>query len=514
MPRLSHSTALKAAVFATGLSGIVSEYVLATLATYFLGNQLVQWTLTISIMLFAMGLGSRLSRHIHANLLVSFISIEAALSLLVGLSALAVYAIAGLGPTATTLAIYGLSIAIGILIGLEIPLVTRINNGYETLRTNISSIMEKDYYGALLGGIFFAFVGLPFLGFSYTPIVLGAVNLMVAILVIWHLWALFPAHKPKPLTILLGLVGAVLSMAAWWSKDLVQWADQNRYTDKVIFNTQSAYQKITITQYKDNYWLYINDNQQLSTLDEHMYHEPLVHPALLTGPAQHVLIIGGGDGCAVREILKYSEIEKITLVDLDPVMTNLAREHPVLLDLNDSALHHEKVMVVHEDGKKFLELDGDYYDVIIVDLPDPKTVDLAILYTVEFYRLAHRRLRPHGRLITQAGSPYYATRAFYCIEKSMKKAGFYTLPLHNQVLTMGQWGWVLGSKNDPAHTLVQRMAHGLGHRHLALRWLTAGAVGHITSFGQPLADTNNIELNTLGNPILYRYYNQGNWDVY
>lgn len=513
--KLSNSGVLKLAIFATGISGIVAEYVLATLATYFLGNQLVQWTLIISIMLFAMGLGSRVSRNFTDKLLEKFVLIEIILSLLVGFSAIIVYSVAALSIYEGAL-IYLLSISIGFLIGLEIPLVTRINNQYETLRTNISSILEKDYYGSLIGGVFFAFIGLPFLGFNYTPILLGALNLGVAAIMFFRLRKLIQVSSKKLLVGFGLLVLGFLTTAIFTTDKIMLWGDQIRYKDKVIYSKQTQYQKLTLTQWKNDYWLYINHNQQLSTLDEFMYHEPLVHPIMQYTKAQNVLIIGGGDGCAVREVLKFNTVESISMVDLDPEMTRIAKENPIFTDLNDSALWSDKLTVYNADGKTFLETDSNFYDAIIIDLPDPKTVDLGMLYSKEFYKLAYGRLRPNGLIVTQAGSPYYATRAFYCVEKTMKSGGFKTLPMQNQVLTMGQWGFVIGSKQYGKTQLKAAIIEKYisSTQKPDTKWLNNEALNHIFSFGKPLADTFMLQINTLNNPVLYQYYNKGNWDLY
>ncbi|MFY0672891.1 MAG: polyamine aminopropyltransferase [Bacteroidia bacterium] len=522
--KLSNSGVLKLAIFATGISGIVAEYVLATLATYFLGNQLVQWTLIISIMLFAMGVGSRISRRFSKNLLETFIILESILSLLVGFSAIVVYSVAAFSYYEGFL-IYAMSISIGLLIGLEIPLVTRINEQYEVLRTNVSSILEKDYYGSLIGGVLFAFVALPYLGFSYTPIALGSLNLLVAFLMFFKLKKLVSPTLKKRLWTTNLIVLATLVLAFIFSDRIILWGDQIRYKDKVIYSEQTAYQKITLTQWKEDFWLYINHNQQLSTLDEFMYHEPLVHPVMSLTKAKNVLIIGGGDGCAARELLQYNYIEKITMVDLDPEMTRIAKENPLFTKLNDSSLWNPKVNVFNGDGKKFLESDSSLYDAIIVDLPDPKTVDLGMLYAQDFYFLANSRLRPNGVIITQAGSPYYATRAFYCIEKTIKSAGFETIPIQNQVLTLGQWGWVMGIKSQYQFEIQSKKAEWknalktkikteLAASHIKTKWMTPESIDHIFSFGKPLTDTTGIEINTLTNPVLYQYYNKGNWDLY
>jgi spermidine synthase len=283
----------------------------------------------------------------------------------------------------------------------------------------------------------------------------------------------------------------------------------------VIYETQSKYQKIVITQWKNEYWLFINGSQQISTLDEEMYHEPLVHPILkLAQKPQDVLVMGGGDGCAVRDILKHSSIKNITLVDLDPAMTNLAKTHPVLLKTNDSAFYHPKVKIINQDAFKFLSDTKAYFDVMIIDLPDPKSVELGRLYSKEFYLLCHQHLRPHGLVITQSGSPYYATKAFECIGLTMQAAGFEVVQLHNQILTLGEWGWTLGSKSIQADTL-KRALQNLDFKDIPTRWLNQEAMQMMTSFGKKEFFLNEKpEINTIHNPVLYRYYLKGNWDLY
>lgn len=513
--KISNSAFLKVAIFATGLSGIVAEYVLATLATYFLGNQLVQWTLIISVMLFAMGLGSRLSRNIKGNLLTKFIAIEMALSLLVGFSAILVYAVAAASVYEGIL-IYGLCIAIGLLIGLEIPLVTRINNEYEHLRVNISSILEKDYYGSLLGGFFFAFIGLRYLTLSYTPVVLGSINFIVAVGLFLQLRKTLSTKGQRQLLLSQFMTLALLVLAFLGSEKAILYGDQKRYKDPVIFSKQTQYQKITITQWKDDYWLYINHNQQLSTLDEFLYHEPLVHPLMALSRPQEVLIIGGGDGCALNEVLKYDYVSKVTLVDLDPEMTHLAKNNSIFTEMNDSSLWSEKVVVIHADGKKYLEESPDFFDAIIVDLPDPKTIELSMLYSKEFYTLCRLKTRPNGAVITQAGSPYFATKAFYSIEKTMRAAGFNTLPMQNQVVTLGQWGWIIAHKSKNKEQMMSeiRSRSSESLKIITTRWLNNEALNHLFSFGKPLIDTTGIQVNTLSQPTLQQYYNSGNWDLY
>lgn len=520
------SRTLKVALFATGLSGIVAEYILSTLATYFLGDSVKQFTLIVSVMLFSMGLGSRLSQFFKKNLIELFIACELILSLLVSFCSLLTYGIASVSEW-IGIVIYTLSILIGLLIGFEIPLVTRINENYEELRFNISSVMEKDYYGSLVGGVFFAFIGLPFIGLTYTPFILGIINFSVGVLVLFTLSPLFTGNWQSKLKVISLAVLGVIVFGLVGAKPIVRYGEQKRYTDKIVYEEQSRYQKIVMTQYKKDYWLYLNSHLQFSTFDEWLYHEPLVHPVMQLATQSEkqyktegkidVLILGGGDGCAAREVLKYDNINSITLVDLDPSMTKLGKENPIIKKVNKNSLNNERVKVYNNDAFTFLADSMVFYDVMIVDFPDPKTIEVNRLYTLEFYQLCYQHLRPQGIFITQAGSPYYAAKAFDCIDKTMQAAGFETLPMHNQVLTMGEWGWVVGNKTLKSEDLKKKM-QSLQIKNIDTKWLNNDAMLQITSFGKQWKiskeEINELEVNTIHNPVLYRYYQDGNWYVY
>jgi spermidine synthase len=516
MGTFSKSYLLKIALLATGLSGIVAEYILATLATYFLGDSVLQWALIISMMLFFMGVGSRLTQYLKGDLFTYFILIEFALSVIVSFSALLTYLVASWSAYIGLL-IYGTSILTGLLIGMELPLAFRLNEQFEELRINVSSILEKDYYGSLLGGLFFAFVGLPYLGLTYTPFVLGLVNFGVAVVLLNFFPAKVPPKQQKRLNLL--AVGLLLFVGAGMfnAQQIVLYGEQKRYSDKVIYSEQSQYQKIVLTQWQEDYWLYLNESMQFSSFDEALYHEVLVHPAVqVAGAAREVLVMGGGDGCAVRELLKYPFIEGITLVDLDPAVTRLASEHPVLKAINEDALQDERVTVINADAMAWLENHKRFFDLLIIDFPDPRSVELSRLYSYEFYQLCRNRLRPQGVLITQAGSPYFTPSSFQCILKTVEQAGFSAIPLHNQVVTMGEWGWVLGSKREVSDGQIIQRLKAIDLEGVPTRWLNREAIDLITSFGKNYFDRSgdSLRVNRIHDPVLYRYFRQGSWELY
>ena len=499
------------ALFATGISGIVAEYILSTLASYFIGNAILQFTLIVSVMLFAMGLGSRFSKWFTKQVIVYFIITELVLSILVSFSALIAYVVYGVTDI-SWLVIYILSICIGLLIGLEIPFATRINDEFEELRLNISNILEKDYFGSLIGGLFFAFVGLPYLGLTYTPFVLGLLNLGVSYYLFKVLKEYISVTSRKRLQVTYILVLILIITGVYFAEPIVRYGEQVKYKDKIVYSSrQTKYQKIVVTKWKKWYSLYINGNQQLSSFDEFMYHEPMVHlPMKLTRSRENILILGGGDGCLAREVFKYKDVKKVTLVDLDQNMIDLGKDYSIFKELNKNSMNNPKLTTVTRDAFNFLEDTNERYDVIFIDLPDPNNVDLNKLYTKEFYRLCKLKLKEKGVFITQAGSPYYATRAFYCIDKTLRASGFKTVPMHNQVLTLGEWGWVMATKAEMSLDSIK----SIKFLNLNLKWLTNNAVPHLLSFGKPLADTTDIKVNTIFSPKLYTYYRQGNWDLY
>ena len=516
---MSHSSLLKACVFATGLAGIVAEYVMATLATYLLGDAILQWTLTISLMLFAMGVGSRLSRFTRGPLLDAFVLVELLLSVVCASSAAFVYLLFA-WVTSIGVVIYSTAFLIGLLIGFELPLATRLNDVFEELRINISSVMEKDYYGALFGGLLFAFVALPYLGLTYTPIVLGAINFAVAAVFFLRFRHMFQRTRLLQCSML--LVPIYLIALTALARPIMLHGEQSKYRDLVIYQRQTPYQRIVMTRWKDHHWLYLDGNIQFSSYDEERYHEPLVHPAMALGPRhRHVLILGGGDGLVVREVLKHSGVETVTVVDIDPVITELAQKHEVLRELNQGALEDERVEVLNRDAYTYLRATDRIFDVVIADFPDPKSVAVARLYSLEFYQLLARHIGPGGVLVTQSTSPFFSQRAFLTILKTVRAAGIPAVAYHNHIPTMGEWSWVLGMKGlgrgEEGLTAedLKRRVLALNFEDVETRFLNPEGMLGMLSFGKGiLDDLDSVEVcHEMNLSVLYEY-RQGEWDLY
>ncbi|SLM30831.1 Spermidine synthase (fragment) [Desulfamplus magnetovallimortis] len=340
---------------------------------------------------------------------------------------------------------------------------------------------------------------------------------------------------------------------------MILYSEQKHYKDTIIYSSQTRYQKIVMTQWKNYYWLYINGQEQFSTYDEERYHEPLVHPAMqLAGAREQILILGGGDGLAAREVLKYPDVSDLTLVDLDPAMTDLATHHPVLKEINHHSMSHDKITIKNMDGAIFIRNTDRLFDVIIIDLPDPDSMDIMHLYSLSFYREVEKHLTRQGVMVTQATSPYFSKKAFLCIYKTIQASGMVALPLHNQVPTLGEWGWIIAVKpenvnnfpltfnyldndglllnkfnnidksNDTDNNLLllKKKLLQLSLDTVQTRFINRDALISMIHFGKDIFNniqkeevhTENlqtgIEINRQDNPVLFKYYHQGQWGVY
>ncbi len=432
-------------VFIVASCGLAYELIAGALASYLLGDSVTQFSTVIGVYLFAMGIGSWLSKHVGGQLLVRFIQIEMMVGFIGGMSAGLLFLLFTLHEGPFRLALYGLVLLIGILVGLEIPLIMRILKRDVAFKDLVSQVLSVDYLGALAVSLLFPLVLAPHLGLVRSALLFGFLNVLVAI---WALW-LFRAQI-GPATALraqCAVVAALLIAGFIGAGRFVDMAEANLYAENIVHAESSPYQRIVVTRWRDELRLYLNHNLQLSSRDEYRYHEALVHPGLATLPhARRVLVLGGGDGMAVREILKYPQIDAVTLVDLDARMTELFSQSPLLRQINGDALTNSKVKVVNADALQWLEQNTDSFDFIISDFPDPSNFSLGKLYSTAFYRLLLRHLNADGRLVVQATSPLYARQSFWTIVTTLEAAGWQTAPYHALVPSFGEWGYILAGR--------------------------------------------------------------------
>lgn len=444
-------SAVLAAVFVCAACGLVYELALVTLGSYLIGDTAGQASIVLGVMVFAMGIGALAAKPLQSRAAVSFAVIEMALALLGGLSVLGLYAaFAWLDLYAP--ALVATAFVLGALIGAEIPLLMvllqRIRE--QAAGSAVADLFAADYVGALLGGLAFPFLLLPAFGQLRGALVVGAVNAVAGTALVFTLFRRDLSRRSRTgLTAGAVAVGLLLGYAYVVAHDFEVTARQQLYRDPVVHAERSRYQEIVLTRSVpvmsggvEDMRLYLNGDLQFSSVDEYRYHEALVHP-VLAGPRTDLLVLGAGDGLAVREALRYPDVRSVTVVELDPAVVTLARTWPALRALNGGAFDDPRVRLVHEDAFGWLRSAPSRYDAVIVDLPDPDETATAKLYSVEFYTLLHNVLAPGARVVVQAGSPYFAPRSFWCIEASMREAGFATEPYHVDVPSFGDWGFVL-----------------------------------------------------------------------
>ena len=284
---------------------------------------------------------------------------------------------------------------------------------------------------------------------------------------------------------------------------------QKHYHDKVVFSEQTRFQRIDVTEWKGEYWFYHDRINQFSSIDSWLYFEPFAHPAMQLIPAKaHVLLIGGENGMLLNELSHYKQAQ-VDLLPVDPEYLEVARTDSLFIRQNQGALSNPGLDISEQEAFHWLSQHPGAYDLILVDVPDPIDVELNQYYSLEFYQLCRAALRAEGLLVTQSGSPYFATAAFQSIQLTMQEAGFYTTSYHNQVLTLGEWAWTVGS---PADILLSERLKGLDFASVSTRWLNQEAMQMMLSFGKPYVSSQQIQVNTITNPVIYRYYNQGNYE--
>lgn len=493
--------ALLASVFVIASCGLIYELVAGALSSYLLGDSVTQFSTVIGTYLFAMGLGSWLSRHVHTRIPQTFILIEVVVGLVGGFSAAILFLCFAIAGEPFRIILYFLVAFVGVLIGIEIPLVMRMLEKDLKLSELVSSVLSVDYLGALLVSVLFPLLLAPQLGFIRTSLMFGAFNVAVAIWVSIIFKNQIVNYKRYLIMSIASLGLLVIGFAG--AEKLMRFSETKLYGDDIVYANSTPYQRIVLTRWRDDFRLFLNGNLQFSSRDEYRYHEALVHPALTTVPhARDVLVLGGGDGMAVRELLKYSSLERITLVDLDPKMTELFKHDKVLSQLNERSLQSSKLQIINSDALRWLEQQSQSYDAIVVDFPDPTNYALGKLYSVTFYQLLHRHLRPHGIAVVQTTSPLYAPKSYWMVHNTAREAGFNTKGYHALVPSFGEWGFMLLS--DKPYVIPEKIP-------VTTRFLNQAILPTLFVFPQDmLSDTQDI--NRLDNQALVHVFER-EWGV-
>ncbi len=500
-----HSLTLIYAAFIAGLCSIIYELLIATTASYFLGDSVKYFSLTIGIYMASMGVGSFISKYINGGLLRKFIIAELLLGLFGGISIPALYfAYAYMDSFIPFYILF--TVIIGFLIGLEIPFLARLMEDYNQLKFNIANILSFDYLGALIATVSFPFILLPFFGVYQSSLIFGLVNMSIGFVVLWVFADEIGVGVGKLKAITVMLTTLIIGMIVFSGVAMKHW-DSRLYEDRVIYSKQSRYQKIVLTKHKNDVRLFLDGNLQFSSIDEHRYHESLIHVplALQDTPVRRVLLLGAGDGLAIRELLKYPTIEEIILVDLDENIIQLAKENHFVSELNKNSLESSKVRIIISDAFTYLTDNEKQFDFIVGDLPDPNNNALARLYSKQFYQLIRRNLSENGIFVTQATSPYFATDAFWSIAKTIEAGDFDNVyPYHVQIPSFGNWGFVLASsqKKNIQNPKIE----------IDTRFLDKSIFPSLFVFEKDIL-SENVKVNMLDQPILLNYYLKG-WKHY
>lgn len=487
--------ALLASVFVVAACGLVYELAAGALASYVLGDSVLQFSTIIGTYLFAMGVGSWLSRFFERQLPAHFLRIELLVALVGGALPALLFLAHAWQPGAFRVLLYGLVLLVGMLVGLEIPLVMRILRRDVALRELVSQVLTFDYLGALAVSIAFPLLLVPQLGLIRTGLLFGLMNAAVAVWALWlfrHELRRFAAHAVACVATL-GALGAAFA----GSQHITSLAEDRFYQDKIVLAESSPWQRIVVTQGRGGMRLFLNGNLQFAQADEYRYHEALVHPAMAAhGAPRKVAVLGGGDGLAVRELLRYPSVESITLVELDPNMTRLFSTDPTLVALNAGALRSPKVKVVNTDAFQWLQQGQDTFDVIVVDFPDPTNFSIGKLYTNAFYALLDQRLAASGYAVVQTTSPLVARQSFWTVAATMESVGLRTFPYHAHVPSFGEWGFIIASRRPWRQP--QALPEGL-------RFLTLEGTRALFDFPRDMARVP-AEVNRLSNQLLVTTY--------
>ncbi|MBK7648026.1 MAG: polyamine aminopropyltransferase [Betaproteobacteria bacterium] len=487
--------ALLFSVFVIASCGLAYELIAGALSSYLLGDSVTQFSTVIGTYLFAMGAGSWLSKYITRDLIGRFIQIELMVGLLGGFSAIGLFLVFAWLSGPFKLVLYLAVFGVGVLVGLEIPLVMRILKRELAFKDLVSQVLTFDYLGALVVSILFPLVLAPQIGMVRTGLLFGMLNVAVA------LWALHLFRDQLPsrrwLAVQSWTIFGLLAAGFAGAGQLTGIAEAHLYADEIIYAETTPYQRLVVTRWRDDLRLFINNNLQFSSHDEYRYHEALVHPGLASLPgAKRVLVLGGGDGLAVREILKYPNVESVTLVDLDPAMNSLFSTAPALVALNQGSLNSPRVKVINADALQWLEENRDFYDFIVIDFPDPTNFALGKLYTSAFYRLLEKRLSARGLLVVQSTSPLYARQSFWCVVTTLESVGFKTAPYHALVPSFGEWGYIIAGRQDFSIPAVNPEN---------TRFLTSEILPGLFQFPADMARVP-AEVNQLNNQVLVRYF--------
>lgn len=486
------------AVFIIATCGLIYELVAGALASYLLGDSVKQFSFVIGTYLFSMGVGSYLAKFIVKDLFDRFIDIELLIGLIGGLSSVVLFLLFQ-QVEHFQFVLYLFVFLTGCLCGMEIPLLMNILRDRVKFRDLVSNVFAFDYIGALIASVLFPILLIPRLGVMGTSLLFGIINITVGVLLSFYFSK--QLRKPVQLQIKSLVCLSILVTAFYYADDLLKFSESKLYSSNVIYKHATPYQRIVLTESMGDYQLFLNNNLQFNTKDEYRYHEVLVHPAMSVAKApKKVLVLGGGDGMAAREILKYPSVTAIVLVDLDEGMTQLFQTNEILRKYNQDALNNSKVTVINKDAFIWVKEAKDQFDVIIIDFPDPSNYSLGKLYTSSFYKSLQPLMKPQSLISVQTTSPYFAPKSYWCIHETIASVYPNISAYHSYVPSFGEWGFCLFSPD------MRINFNRVNQRVDQLRFYDYN-FNKLIDFPEDMK-RRDVEINRLDNQILVRYFDE------
>jgi|694.fasta_scaffold94755_3 spermidine synthase len=519
-------------IFVVSTCSLTYELLIGTASTNITGNSILAFSLAIGLFLAGLGLGAFASRWVQDEVLVQrFVLTETTLALVGGIGVILLYGAFVFSPHFELVKTV-LTLLIGFFSGLEIPILTRILQKQEDskLKSILANVLSFDYLGGLAASLLFPLILLPYFGLVRLSFLVGIINCLMAGLAIFLFWDYLKIKIGY--IFYLGLVTVVLITGVIFSTQIYNFVESYLYADSILYSTQTKYQRIVLTKKNQDLRLYLNGGIQFSSTDEYRYHEGLVMPALANFLEQNpnkkvkIAVLGGGDGLAVRELLKFEDfIDQIYLIDLDKGVTDLAQNSYLLRDLNQNSLSNSKVKVINTDAWSWIqEQPKNSLDIIINDFPDPDETVISKLYSQEFFRFIYRALAPKGVLTTQSTSSYATPKAFWGIHKTLNSVFATTKPYNVYIPSFGLWGFNLAIKEGD-FVLDQNLQNKATQQILQTnQFINQEGVSKIFALepdilqprlknGQQI-DLNELKINTLDNLILTNYYAQAGQEVY
>ncbi|MDE0053092.1 MAG: polyamine aminopropyltransferase [Gammaproteobacteria bacterium] len=544
-----HDAALIGAIGMVAACGLVYEYLLAHYAGRILGAVEPTLYAMIGLMIVAMGCGALAARWI-SSIYRGFAWLELGIGILGGTSILllsgavalayslpewlrAVYnldaAIVVDGGLAAVLLAsarvlpFVVGFAIGFLVGMEIPLIARVREHIHQRRLehNLGAMYGADYIGAGVGAAIWVAICLK-IPVIYAAVGTAAVNTLVG----FGFLSLYRRRLRPSARLWIGhalLAGLLVVLAVFGTEWTTRLGD-TLFQDRVVYRLQTPYQNAVVTKRHvargkpDVLSLYINGRLQFASNDERIYHAYLTTPAMLaTYRRERLLVLGGGDGLALRDLLRWDP-DSVTLIDIDPELVGLfAGEDPdapawlsrALVELNENAFADPCVTVIQADA--FIEVErlaaeGESFDVVVADLPDPGHPDLNRLYSDYFYGRIGQLLSPDGVLAVQSTSPFHAKAAFLSIGRTVSHVGFDTEQFHANVPSFGEWGWTVGTLRGKS--VSERIAKGEAGP-TPDGWLDRQQI--LAAFAFPndyYRGLDDIRINRLGSHAVYGYHQE------